>query len=384
MKSKFWYLAMKVGIFIAYVYCFILSVFCKVWFVGRRHKKLAIYLHSPKYSDGYYRRFLIFDKHFKNTKIDYNIFSLIDESDYQKIQLSDDYSLKYKLYLKISYKRATQIAFSVKYKNILVQRVLFPFYPEYSSLFFERILSFLGGNRILDIWDPVHIWHPKLTYNSFKFYNKLSVNTELLKKDYSIHFDEKNIIIWPIAVDFSRFTRKPRLKNDKTVLFYTGSKGNVVSYLEPIIPVIEDLANNQKIELLVIGKYAPKSNKIEIIHQKWSEENIKKAIENADFGLYPNFQKEKTKNYTVAGKSLDYMSAKLPLIGADQGLAEGIEIHKAIFNAESIDEWKDVLINAINSPELAQQKADYAYDFINSHLNIDLIFSIFREQLLVE
>jgi hypothetical protein len=384
MKNKFWYIAMKIGIFIAYVYCLALSVIYKSFYSRKRNKNLAIYLHSPKYSDGYYRRFLMFHDCFKNSGIDYKIFSLIKESEFQKIQLSDDYSLKYKLYLKISFKRATQIALSVRYKNIFVQRVLFPFYPEYSSLFFERILSFLGGNRILDIWDPVHVWHPKLTYNSFKFYNKLSVNTGLLKKDYSKHFDKENIIIWPIAVDFSRFTRKPKLKNDKTVLFYTGSKGNVVSYLEPIIPVIEDLANHQKIELLVIGNYAPKSNKFDIIHQKWSEENIKNAIENADLGLYPNFQKEKTKNYTVAGKSLDYMSARLPLVGADQGLAEGIEIQKAIFNAESINEWKEVLLNAINSPELAQQKADYAYDFINSHLNIELIFSILREQLLVE
>ncbi len=71
---------MKVGIFIAYFYCLILSFFYKVWFAGRRHKNLAIYLHSPKFSDGYFRRFLIFNEQFVKNKIDFKIFTLIDET----------------------------------------------------------------------------------------------------------------------------------------------------------------------------------------------------------------------------------------------------------------------------------------------------------------
>lgn len=384
MKSKFWYIAMKVGIFIAYFTCILLSLVNRLFYLGRRSKDTVVYLHSPLYSDGYFRRFKLFDDQFEKKSRSLDFFSLIDEDTSHQIFGGDKFYKRYKLFLYIAFKRAIQVSKAPRYKNIFVQRILFPFYPDYSSLFFERVLSFMGGNRILDIWDPVHIWHPKLTFGSFKYYNKLSVNTNLLKVDYSKHFDEKNIFIWPIAVDVNRFERKIDPNKNNITLFYTGSSGNTKNYLEPLIPILEKVSQKFKIELLVIGAYSPKSDIINIIHQKWSEENIKNAIECSDFGLYPNFQKEKTKNYTVAGKVLDYMSAKLPIIGADQGLPEGIDISKAIFNAESLEDWESQLVLAFDSQKLANEKATYAYNFVNENLNISKVYSILEDKLLVK
>ncbi len=373
---------MKVGIFIAYCYCLILSIFFKIISLFVKKKDLVIYLHSPKYSDGYFRRFLLFHDEFRKNEIDYEIFDLIDENDFQKVMHRDLFHFKYKLYLKLSFKRAHQVSKACFYRNILVQRILFPFYPEYTSLFFEKVLKKMGGNRILDIWDPIHIWHPKLTYSSFNYYNKLSVNTELLKKDYSLYFPLSKIYIWPIAVQTNKHENIGSKSNKLFRLFYTGSKGNTKSYLEPLIPILEEMLNEFNIELHTVGSYAPLSNKLKIVHEFWSEENINNAIKNSDFGLYPNFQKDKNKNYTVAGKVLDYMSAKLPIIGANQGLPEGIDADRAIFIADSLDDWTDILKFALNSKSEAIKKSEYAFNFVEENLNVSKVFNVLKEDLL--
>jgi hypothetical protein len=375
---------MKIGIPSSYLFCFILTCFYKLLYYRRRNKDLVVFLNSPLYSDGHFRRFANFESLFKKNNLSFHINYVTDEKTYQNVMFnSTENHVKYRFYLNIAFIRARQIPKAIKYKNIIVQRSLFPYYPDYSSLFFERMLCWLGGNRILDIWDPVHLWHPKLTYGSFKFYNKITVNKNLLKEDYQKHFSPTNIIIWPIAVDTTKYL-KGNNTSDTIKLFYTGSVGNTKAYLEPIIPILERLSNRFQLELNVVGAFAPSSEKLLIIHNKWSETAIKKVIECSDFGLYPNFQAEKTKNYAVAGKVLDYMSAKLPIIGADQGLPEGIDIHRAIFKAECIEDWEQKLIEAFTSRELAEEKALYAFDYVKEKLNTESVFNILYKEVLVK
>ena len=56
----------------------------------------------------------------------------------------------------------------------------------------------------MDIWDPVHLWEPALTFSTFKYVDKITVNTNLLINDYKEHFPKDKIVNWPIAVDFSK------------------------------------------------------------------------------------------------------------------------------------------------------------------------------------
>lgn len=376
---KLSYALMKLLIPVAFIYARMLSKIHRL----SNHKEidLGIFLHSPRFSDGYYRRFLIFDEQLKKHNISYDILHISDEREYQNVFLTgENFTKQYLTYILIAWKRAIQVSRASKYKNILVQRSLFPYYPDYKTPVFEKILRKQCDNIILDIWDPVHIWNPDLTYASFNYFDKLTVNTTLLKDDYKKHFDEKKIFLWPIAVEFSKF-EVLKNQNDKISgqikFFYTGSKGNVKHYLVPIIPCLESVAQKFDIELTVVGSFAPTSNKLRIKHFKWSEENIKNAIQGCDFGLYPNFQKQKTKNYTVAGKILDYMSCKLPIIGADQGLPEGIDKEKAILVANNLNDWENALLFAINNNEVMREKAEYSYDFLRDNLKIEQVFSVF-------
>jgi glycosyltransferase involved in cell wall biosynthesis len=383
MKNKFWYLWMRSLILMAYLYATFLAVINKFFGFKKRKKDVLIFSLTPKNSDGYLRRFVQFNDLFNEHGLKYDIFTVIDENEFHEISNSNDKSKVYRMYARIALKRAKQLHKTLEYKNIIVQRILFPHYPDYTSLYFEKLLKFLGGYRIVDIWDPIHLWNPKLTYKSMQYYDKVSVNTELLKDALATEFDVNRIVNWPIAVNPGKYNRKEKHSKGNSIrLFYTGSKGNTKAYLEPLIPVLESCAEKFDIELVVVGAYAPKSEKLKITHKIWSESTIKYEIEHADFGLYPNFQKDKTKNFTVAGKVLDYMSAGLPLIGADQGLPEGINIEKAIINVESLNDWNHKLPLIFENGETGQQQAQYALEYVSENLSIPLMFNVLTERIL--
>ena len=114
-------------------------------------------------------------------------------------------------------------------------------------------------------------------------------------------------------------------------------------YLEQIIPTLEKLSEDFDFNLSIMGSYAPKSEKLAIKHYIWDDKKFSDIIKNSHIGLYPNLQKDKTKNYTVAGKVLDYLNYKVPIIGANQGLPEGIDPEKCMIIADKLEDWEEKL-----------------------------------------
>ena len=305
---KFAYVNMRASIFLSYIICFFLSIIFRLcsFFFKKPKKDVGIFLHSSTNSDGYKRRFAIFFKFFEDDNISYSLFSHVDENETHVLSNDNSRKQHYLLYKKIAWIRALQIPKAVYYKNIILQRSLFPLYPSYEKPIFEKILRKQNANIILDIWDPIHLWKPKLTFSSFKYVDKITVNTDLLINDFKKHFPKDKIVNWPISVDFSKckIEKSKNEHNSEINLFYTGSKGNTIKYLEPIIPTLEQLSKRFKFNLLIMGSYAPKSDKLNIKHYKWDDKRFIDVIKNSHIGLYPNLQKDKTKNYTSGLNSL--------------------------------------------------------------------------------
>ena len=341
----------------------------------KKNIDIGIYLHSPKYSDGYYRRFEYFFESLNQRKIKFKIFDYFDESKI-KSTLSKKRSYHYILYMQILWKRVFQVLQSKKCRAIFLQRNLFPVYPDYKVPFFEKAIRKLNGNITLDIWDPIHLWSPDLTFSTFKYVDKISVNTPELKEDFSLHFPIDKIYIWPISVKPSLYNEKKSYSiGDTLKLFYTGSPGNLKNYLNPILPILERINQKKKIELFTIGSLAPKSEKIKITHNKWDENKLKTLIEKCDYGLYPNFNNEK--DYTVAGKVLDYMTSGLPVIGANYGLPKNIDHEKSIFTLNSFEDWDQKLVELLLNENDRKEKAEYSKSFVKNELSIDKVFNTF-------
>ncbi|MDG1841310.1 MAG: hypothetical protein P8I93_03070 [Crocinitomicaceae bacterium] len=363
------YLSLIINIFIVKLFISVLTKIIQILPI-KPQKDLGVFLHSPKYSDGYYRRFEYYFKSFDKDGIKYDIFCHYEEG-YIKKRLNNSRVNHYILYHQILWKRFFQVLQAKKYKSVIIQRCLFPLYPDYKTPFFEKNLRKLNKNIILDIWDPIHIWSPKLTYSTFNFVDKVSVNVSELKDVYKEYFNPNQIYIWPISINPELYMPKTHFElNNPIKLFYTGNPGNVKMYLKPIIPILEKLNEKIPIELNVISSSAPVSKKININHYKWDNEVLKKLISECDYGIYPNFNDEK--NFTVAGKVLDYMTTGLPIIGAGYGLPKKIDIERSIFKLNKLEDWEGKLENILQSNIVERkQKAEYAREFVLNDLSIE-------------
>lgn len=341
----------------------------------KKNIDIGIYLHSPKYSDGYFRRFEYFFESLNKRGIKFKIYDYFDESKIKSTLLKKR-SYHYILYIQILWKRVFQVLKSKKCRSIFLQRNLFPLYPDYKIPFFEKAMRKLNENITLDIWDPTHLWNPALTFSTFKYVDKISVNTPELKEDFSLHFPKDKIYVWPIAVKPSLYNEKKSYAIGETLkLFYTGSPGNLTNYLNPILPILEKINKKKKIELYTIGSLAPKSEILRIIHNKWDKKKLMTLIEKCDYGLYPNFNNEK--NYTVAGKVLDYMTSGLPVIGANYGLPKNIDHERSIFTLNSFEDWELKLDKLLLNENDRKEKAEFSRSFVKEELSIEKAFNIF-------
>ncbi len=374
------YLYMRTSIYAAYLSCYVLSCIYR-WIdhiFSFTPKDIGIFLHSPVNSDGHTRRFKTFYPYFKKDNIQYKEFHHFGEKVSYKFNHASRQS-KYLFYSRIAWIRAFQIPRAIRYNTIILQRNLFPLYPDYNKPVFEKILRKQSNHILLDIWDPVHIWHPEFTYQSFKYVDKLMVNTRRLKNAFKDHFDKNKIFVWPIAVDPKKYKPNHQALTKPVKFFYTGSESNTKNHLLHIIPLLEQLSHQVDIELHIMGKYAPSSSSLKIIHHLWDDKIFAQLVSTSHVGLYPYFNANKNKNFAVAGKVLDYMGSKLPIIGADQGLSDGIKAEDIMIVANTMEEWNEALFSFHNRYDEMKKKADYAYNFVNEHLNPSKMYALLRK-----
>lgn len=366
--NKLAYVYLKVSIGLAYLLTSLITSFLRILRLKKKYD-VCVFVQAPYGADGYERRYAVFNAFFEDAKIDFKLFTHLDE---QSLQAGINSAIPYKqyaVYRKIAWIRLRQIVASVRYKKVIIQRTLLPLYPDYKNPFFEKSLRKIHNKIYLDIWDPIHVWHPELTYATFKQVDYLIVNTSALKEVYQEDFNSHNIFVWPIAVDLKRYeSSATRTSPPPFKLFYTGAIGNFNNYFKPIIPILEKIGEHHKIEIHVMSKgYAYNSN-LNIHYHQWDESKFKELVATCHIGLYPNFQKERTKSLTVAGKVLDYMSSKLLIVGADQGIPERIKPSDMMVVANQLEEWEPKLKETLSNYSSLLSKVEFGYNFVNNNL----------------
>jgi hypothetical protein len=109
---------------------------------------------------------------------------------------------------------------------------------------------------------------------------------------------------------------------EELVLGWIGSRttGTYLHMLTATLPRINHLVGARRVKLLTIGAVAPPTEGVEIESRPWSESNEREALARIDIGLMPV-----PKNPWTLGKSaykaVVYMSAGVPVVGSDVGVA---------------------------------------------------------------
>jgi glycosyltransferase involved in cell wall biosynthesis len=177
----------------------------------------------------------------------------------------------------------------------------------------------------------------------------------LFLKEKAAGYGASNIEIVPTAIDISRYGLKKHTDHDTVTLGWIGSAVNH-PYLDTLSGVFEKLAaRHEDIRLLVVSDMDYRSDGIDVVNRRWSEQTEVADILDMDIGLMPLSDDEWTRG-KCALKALQYMSAGIPAVcspvGANmEAVTDGVEG----FLPRNDEEWVDRLSELVLSSGLRNE-----------------------------
>ena len=339
-------------------------------------RDLAIFPNAPVGSYGYDVRFGLFLPLLDKEGLRFDVFPTFSDDEVHDAFVGPRYR-QYALHSRVFWKRLGQVLRARRHHAVFVQRNLFPFYPDKRTPTLERLLRRLSRNITLDFWDPVHLWQPEVTYASFACADKLCVDNPLLRECYASR--HPRLELWPIVIDVSRYRAKPDYAlNRPARLLYTGAPANVRAHLEPLLGVLEALSCDFDLELVVIGRYAPRSETVRIRHLAWEESTYYEALASSDLALFPFLGERDVNRLRVAGKTLDYLAAGLPIVGVTEGLAVGVVPGEHMIPVNDTADWPAQLRLALQDGALRERVGRAGRAFMEQHYSVEKSFAEFK------
>jgi glycosyltransferase involved in cell wall biosynthesis len=141
---------------------------------------------------------------------------------------------------------------------------------------------------------------------------------------------------------------RPRRHEDRSelVVGWIGSP-TTAPYLLRVTRVLARVSrelSDRSLRLLIVGGTMPSKNGFAVESVPWSVDNELDALERIDVGLMPMPDNAWTRG-KAAYKALQYMSAGIPVVGDDVGVASSvIEHEKSGFIVRTEDEWVEALL----------------------------------------
>jgi glycosyltransferase involved in cell wall biosynthesis len=168
---------------------------------------------------------------------------------------------------------------------------------------------------------------------------------------------------------------EPRRHDDcsELVLGWIGSP-TTARYLAPLGRVISRLARelpDQTLKVLVVGGTLAPHDGYVVESRRWSLDREHEALQRIDVGLMPVPDNPWTRSKS-AYKALQYMSAGIPVVADDVGIAsEVIEPGYAGFVVQGEQEWVDALVTLARNPELRSQFGTHGRRRVESTFSVE-------------
>jgi glycosyltransferase involved in cell wall biosynthesis len=362
---------------------FILKVFIAIPFILKRKatKDVYLYPYALKGSDGYYRRFTIYEEQFKAANLKYHIHHVGLDAKVEKFYFIEHSQWKMNRFIIGVYlKRWFSVFEALHYKNAVIQRGMLPFVWNLNSCVLEEFLHIHGVHIIVDYWDSVFQTQPELVSKTIQYAHVVTVSN-LFLKDYfdTIH---PNVNLWHLGIDFAFYEKKQTTTLGQPInLFWTGLPHNLRN-LEPLLPLLKQLSEKYPLVLNIVCKQTIQYPGLQINQQKWDITTFKYLLANADIGLYPELESVHSKGKS-AMKVMDYLAAGLPAVIAPWGMPNEIINGTHAMVAQSNTEWLLALEQLIVDQSLRDNLSKNGRQIIDSFYSIQYSFNQLRQHLLV-
>ncbi|HNP17448.1 MAG TPA: glycosyltransferase [Fulvivirga sp.] len=145
-----------------------------------------------------------------------------------------------------------------------------------------------------------------------------------------------------------------RLEGEKIVIGWTGTH-STLQYLNPIIPIIQQLEERYDFEFLVIANKNPEFKLKSFRFQTWSKPSEIADLMKIDIGLMPLTDDPWSKG-KCGFKLLQYMALEKPVLASPVGINTNIVSHGINgFLCNNQKEWYDHLVQLITDPQLRRK-----------------------------
>jgi glycosyltransferase involved in cell wall biosynthesis len=142
---------------------------------------------------------------------------------------------------------------------------------------------------------------------------------------------------------------------DNIDLVWIGSRATR-KYLETIVPVLEQLAQQQPgLRLKIIANFDLATEHLNTLPVPWQENTEAVELASSHIGIAPMIENDWTRG-KCALKVLQYMAAGLPVVASPAGINRDVITDKVTgFLAATDEQWRQYLLQLIENPALREQ-----------------------------
>ena len=323
-----------------------------------------------------------------HASIPYKVSSFLDEETYRLLYNNASPLTKAWGVLKGFVRRIRNVFFDVHgYDFVFVHREASPVGPP----IFEWIISRVWGKKIVYDFDDA-IWIPdsqnkllnwvKATWKIRKICSwsyKVAGGNDFLCR-YASQFNKK-VVLLPTCVDTVK--RHNRIKDQHTgnvVIGWTGSH-STLRFLDPLVPLLKKLVDENGAEFLVICNQAPAFSFPGLRFIRWSEETEVDDLLQVNIGIMP-LQDDAWSEGKCGFKLIQYLALGIPALASPVGVNRDI-IEEGVngYLCSNDEEWESALLLLMNHPEKRQEMGMAGREKIKSsystQANADVFLSLF-------
>ena len=344
-------------------------------------------MHSPSQRF----RFEQFYKHLEETGFHYQNLSFLSVSDY--IALYDASSFEKIIITMKGFLRRVQHLTKIRsYKYVLIHREVTPVGPP----IFEWVIAKVFRKRIIydfddAIWlnDPKEVGTLKAWLKAkwkiefiIKWSHKISAGNEYLA-EYAKKYNP-NVTVVPTVVDTEEY-HNPSLHvnsgNKIPVVGWTGSH-TTLQYLDPLILILRELAEEINFEFLVIANTSPDFELQNLRFIPWKKQTEIEDLMKMDIGIMPLTDDEWSRG-KCGFKLIQYLALEKPALASPVGINDKIVIDgENGFICSTKEEWKSKLKILLEDPVLrnsmGKKGRSHIIDTYSVRANSDKFLSLFE------
>jgi glycosyltransferase involved in cell wall biosynthesis len=247
------------------------------------------------------------------------------------------------------------------YDYIFIHREASPLGPPV----FEFILSKIFRKKVIYDFDDA-IWIPDSTsrlLNWLKAFWKIKWICKWSYKvtagnDYLCNYAKQynaRVVLIPTCVDVER--KHNRLKDqyeEPLTVGWTGSH-STLKYLEPLAPLLKDLAQEFSLKVLIICNQPPSFSFDGLEYIKWSEESEIEDLLRMNIGVMP-LPLDAWSEGKCGFKLIQYLSLGIPAAASPVGVNKIIigEENKQLL-CDTQQEWREALLSLVKNPGLREK-----------------------------